>query len=237
MVKLPSVAEIAQQIDHAILKPDYTRNEVIEELRLAKELKLFSVCVRPSDVYFASRYLANSSVKVGTVIGFPHGASKVKLDETLKAYKEGADEFDMVIDIGALKSGFLEKVEDEFMEVRAAARTKVVKVILETCLLSAEEIVTACQLASKAGMDFVKTSTGFSTDGATVEAVGLMKASIAPPVEVKASGGIRDLATLLKFRGLGCTRFGTSASATILGELEARLAGEEFSPSSEINIY
>lgn len=225
---LPSVNEIAQSIDHAILKPQFSLEDVKDNLDLARKFKVFSVCVRPSDVAYASDYLEKSTVKVGTVIGFPHGAipTAVKVVETRTAMADGADEIDMVVNIGWVKSGMFKEVEEDIRQVVAEAnrlQKTIVKVILETAYLTTSEIVATCVAAEKAGANFVKTSTGFASTGATIPNLEKMREAVSSNIEVKASGGVTDLETLLAMRKIGVTRFGTSAAPTILSDLKSRL--------------
>lgn len=224
---LPPVAEIAVLIDHAILKPEFTRAEVDAQLDQARAAGVFSVCVRPSDIAHATSRLEGSGVFVGTVIGFPHGTTSTaaKVAEARQALADGAVELDMVVNIGLLRSGLLQDVEDDIRAVVAAADGHVVKVILETSFLSEEQIVAGSQAVERAGAAFVKTATGFGGGGANEHDLRLMRGAVSNSVQIKASGGIRDLDTLLAYRALGVTRFGTSGSATILGDLAARLAG------------
>jgi deoxyribose-phosphate aldolase len=223
----PTEAELAATIDHAILRPEWTRAEVDAELAVAAEWHVFSVCVRPSDVAHAVEALRGTGVAVGTVIGFPHGTTTTdaKVAEVRRAAADGAVEFDMVVNVGWLRSGLDDAVTEDIRAVVAAAAGAVTKVILETAYLDAEQIARGSRLAERAGASFVKTSTGFGGGGATAADVALMRASVGPAVQVKASGGVRSLATALEMRDAGATRLGTSASATILGELRAILAG------------
>ncbi|WP_293787641.1 deoxyribose-phosphate aldolase [uncultured Aeromicrobium sp.] len=239
MSTLPSVAEIAAQIDHAILKPELTREAVDQDLALAREYAIFSVCVRPSDVAHAARSLAGSGVAVGTVIGFPHGttSTQAKVAEARQALVDGAVEFDMVLNIGRLRSGLLEDVEADIRAVVDAVGDHVVKVILETALLTDAEKVAACRASERAGADFVKTSTGFAGGGATLADVQLMRESVSDQVQVKASGGVRGLDTLLQMREAGVTRFGTSATRVILDDLRARLAGSAGTGTEDSSSY
>ena len=209
---------INKLIDHTLLKADATNAEVTQVLAEALKYDFASVCIQPCHVSYAAQYLKGSDVKVCTVIGFPLGAntSAVKAFETADAIKNGADEIDMVINIGALKDGQDETVLNDIVAVVQAAQDKTVKVILETCLLSEEEIVKACQLCMQAKADFVKTSTGFSTGGATIENVRIMKAAIDDPMQVKAAGGIRTYEDLLKMVEAGASRIGTSAGCSIM---------------------
>ncbi|MCK5892328.1 deoxyribose-phosphate aldolase [Aeromicrobium sp.] len=232
-------AEIAALIDHAILKPELTRAEVDADLDLAAKYGIFSVCVRPSDVSHAVQRLAGSGVAVGTVIGFPHGttSTSTKVAEARQALADGAVELDMVLNIGRLRSELLDDVEADIAAVVEAAGDHVVKVILETAYLDDDQIVAASAAAERAGAAFVKTSTGFAGGGATVPHVTLMRASVGPAVQVKASGGVRDLDTLLAMRALGVTRFGTSATATILDDAAAREAGGAGTGASDDSSY
>ena len=209
---------INKLIDHTLLKADATNAEVTQVLAEALKYDFASVCIQPCHVSYAAQYLKGSDVKVCTVIGFPLGAntSAVKAFETADAIKNGADEIDMVINIGALKDGQDETVLNDIVAVVQAAQDKTVKVILETCLLSEEEIVKACQLCMQAKADFVKTSTGFSTGGATIENVRIMKAAIDDTMQVKAAGGIRTYEDLLKMVEAGASRIGTSAGCSIM---------------------
>ncbi|WP_018753901.1 deoxyribose-phosphate aldolase [Paenibacillus sanguinis] len=205
-------------VDHTLLKADAGQAAIIKLAEEAKEYGFASVCVNPVWVETAARILQGTSVKVCTVIGFPLGASapEVKAFEAAHAIKQGAGEVDMVINIGALKDGNDALVEADIAEVVQAASGKaLVKVIIETCLLTEEEIVRACKLSMAAGADFVKTSTGFSTGGATVEAVALMRQTVGPEVGVKASGGVRTLADAQAMIQAGATRLGTSAGVAI----------------------
>ena len=230
---------IAQPIDHAILKPELTRAEVDAELALVARYGVFSACVRPSDVVHASEVLAGSGVAVCAVIGFPHGTTttQTKAAEAAEAIANGATEVDMVVNIGRLRSGLLDDVEADIRAVVQAAGDHVVKVILETAYLSDDEIVAGCEASERAGAAFVKTSTGFAGGGATVEHLRLMRKTVGDAVQVKASGGVRSLDTLLEMRELGVTRFGTSATATILDEAAARLAGQSASDRVDESSY
>ena len=209
---------INKLIDHTLLKADATKAEVTQVLAEALKYDFASVCIQPCHVSYAAQYLKGSDVKVCTVIGFPLGAntSAVKAFETADAIQNGADEIDMVINIGALKDGQDETVLNDIVAVVQAAQDKTVKVILETCLLSEKEIVKACQLCMQAKADFVKTSTGFSTGGATIENVRIMKAAIDDTMQVKAAGGIRTYEDLLKMVEAGASRIGTSAGCSIM---------------------
>ncbi|ODT22829.1 MAG: deoxyribose-phosphate aldolase [Microbacterium sp. 69-7] len=231
--------DLAATIDHAILKPEMTRADVDAELDIAAEWRVFSVCVRPSDIAHAVERLAGTGVTVGTVIGFPHGttSSAAKVAEVRQALADGAVEFDMVINIGALRSGFDDAVVADIQAVVAAAAGKVTKVILETSLLDDEQIARGSRLTEAGGADFVKTSTGFAGGGATVPHVELMRSSVGPDVQVKASGGVRSYADALAMLAAGATRLGTSGSAVILGEARRVDAGEQASGTVDTSSY
>lgn len=210
--------QIASMIDHTILKPEATEKEVKVLCKEAIEYNFASVCVNPSMVSLAATILEGSSVKVCTVIGFPLGATTtaVKAFETEQTIKEGATEVDMVINVGKLKERDLEYVKNDIKAVVDAAKGKALtKVIIETCLLTDEEKVIACQLSKEAGADFVKTSTGFSTGGATAADIKLMRDTVGPEMGVKASGGVRSREDALTMIENGATRIGASASIAI----------------------
>ncbi|GGL69842.1 deoxyribose-phosphate aldolase [Curtobacterium citreum] len=211
-------------IDHAILKPELTRADVDAQLDEAAAYRVFSVCVRPSDVAHAVERLTGTGVGVGTVIGFPHGTTSAgaKVAESLQALADGAFELDMVQNIGAARSGDWQRVEDDVRAVVQAAGNTVVKVILETAFLTDDEIVAASRAAQAAGAAFVKTSTGFAGDGATAPHIRLMRETVGAGTGVKASGGVRGLDTLLEMVEAGADRIGTSASARILDEVAHR---------------
>ena len=211
-------------IDHAILKPELTRADVDAQLDEAAAHRVFSVCVRPSDVAHAVERLTGTGVGVGTVIGFPHGTTSTaaKVAESLQALADGAFELDMVQNIGAAKSGDWQRVEQDVRAVVDAAGDTVVKVILETAFLTDDEIVAASRAAQTAGAAFVKTSTGFAGGGATAEHIALMRRTVGADTGVKASGGVRGLDTLLEMVEAGANRIGTSASARILDEVAHR---------------
>ncbi|MBW0103046.1 deoxyribose-phosphate aldolase [Pseudonocardia sp. KRD291] len=222
-----SATAVAGMIDHAILKPELTRAEVDAQLDTAARYRIFSVCVRPSDVVHAVARLAGTTVAVGTVIGFPHGTTSTgaKVAEARQAVADGAAELDMVLNVGRLRSGLVDDVEADIRAVVEAGQGRVVKVILETVLLSDDDIVAGCRAAERAGAAFVKTSTGFAGGGATAAHVELMRRTVGSSVQVKASGGVRDLDTVLAFHAAGVTRFGTSGTATILDDATARESG------------
>lgn len=216
------VKSIASVIDHTILKADATEEQVVEYCRQAKKYGFASVCVNPVYVPLVAAELQNSGVKVCTVIGFPLGAnnSAVKAFEAATAVNEGAEEIDMVLNIGALKDGKYDYVEDEIRQVVRASGGAPVKVIIETCYLNEEEKRQACKLAIKAGAKFVKTSTGFGTAGATAEDVKLMRETVGDIAGVKASGGIRSFNAAIEMLDAGATRLGTSSGIKIMGEIE-----------------
>lgn len=208
-----------RMMDHTILKPETTKEGVMKIINEAKEHHFYSVCVNPTWVALAAEELKTSPTAVCTVIGFPLGANTTatKAFEATDAIENGADEIDMVINIGALKSGDNAFVQQDIEAVVAAAKDRaLVKVIIETALLTNDEIVRACELAKAAGADFVKTSTGFSTGGATVDDVRLMRTTVGPEMGVKASGGIHDEAQARALIEAGASRLGTSASVAII---------------------
>ena len=212
--------KLNKTIDHTTLNADATKEAVIKVIDEAKKYEFASVCLEPCWVSLAAERLKDSNVKVCTVIGFPLGANTktVKAFEAKEAVENGADEVDMVLNIGALKSGDEAMVLEDMKAVREAAKDAVVKVILETCLLTDEEKKKACALAKEAGLDFVKTSTGFSTAGATVEDVKLTREAVGDSMGVKASGGIRDTKTAEAMIAAGASRIGASKSIAIIGE-------------------
>ncbi|WP_379131257.1 deoxyribose-phosphate aldolase [Paenibacillus sp. sgz500958] len=210
---------LSRIVDHTLLKADARKEDIIKLAEEAKQYKFASVCVNPAWVAVAHEVLKDTpEVKVCTVIGFPLGAStpETKAFETANAIANGAGEVDMVINIGALKDGDNELVRRDIAAVVDAARGKALtKVIIETCLLTDEEKVRACKLSVEAGADFVKTSTGFSTGGATKEDIALMRATVGPDIGVKASGGVRSAEDALVMVGAGATRIGTSGGVSI----------------------
>lgn len=209
---------ITSIIDHTLLKPEATKEMIKKLCSEAKEYNFFSVCVNPYYVKTAKEELEGSNVRIATVIGFPLGSTpkEVKAFEASEAIKNGADELDMVINIGALKDGDYTIVEEDIKAVvNEAADKALVKVIIETCLLDDEEKKKACKIAKAAGANFVKTSTGFSTGGATIEDVKLMREVVGEDLGVKASGGIRDYETAKKMVEAGASRIGASSSVEI----------------------
>ncbi|MBI4371195.1 MAG: deoxyribose-phosphate aldolase [Elusimicrobia bacterium] len=211
--------DLARRIDHTLLKPDASREQIERLCDEAKKFRFASVCVNPCWAALAARRLKGSGVKVCVVVGFPLGAnsSATKAFEARQAAAAGAGELDMVLNIGALKSGDDALVSKDIRAVRAAARGRTLKVILETSLLSRREKARACALAKKAGADFVKTSTGFGGGGATAADVRLMRAAVGPRLGVKASGGIRDAKAAAEMLAAGATRLGTSSGVAIVG--------------------
>lgn len=222
-VKTLTVEQLAKTIDHSLLKPELTEQDVIEGCRLARQYHVASVCVRPCDVPLAVSQMQGSDVKVGTVVGFPHGntTTATKAFEARQAVADGAQELDMVINIGALRSGHYDYVENDIRAVvEAAGEGVIVKVILENCYLTDEEKVKACQLVEAAGADFVKTSTGFAASGATIEDLKLMRASVSPEVGVKAAHGVRSLEAALQVIEVGATRIGATQTECILEDFK-----------------
>jgi len=225
--KITVPADLARLIDHTLLKPEATYNEIERLCFEAKEHGFASVCVNLAYVHLAARLLGDGPVKVCTVVGFPLGATtyKVKAEEAKEAVANGAAEIDMVINLGALKSGFYNLVYQEIKAVvESASCQALTKVIIETCFLNNEEKIKACLLAQYAGADFVKTSTGFGKAGATTEDVALMRQVVGRELGVKASGGIRDLAAAEAMIKAGADRIGASAGVKIMKEFAARMA-------------
>jgi deoxyribose-phosphate aldolase len=221
--------DIAKTIDHSLLRPELDDTFVEDGCRLAAKYDVASVCVRPADVKRAKAILDGTDVAVGTTIGFPHGnhATEIKVAEARRALADGATELDMVLQIGALKSGRDADVEADIravVEVGHAAGA-IVKVIFENAYLTDDEKVRACRLTEAAGGDFVKTSTGFAPSGATHDDLRLMRANTSPHIRVKAAGGVRTLDALLAVMDLGVTRIGATATETIILDFRARKAG------------
>ena len=211
--------ELASMIDHTLLKAEATREMVYQLCNEAKKYGFAAVCVNPYYVKLAKEYLKGSNIKVATVIGFPLGANRkeTKAFEARRAIEDGADEIDMVINIGALKDGDYDLVREDIEAVVEAVKGKaIVKVIIEACILTNEEKVKACQLCEQAGADFVKTSTGFSTGGATIEDIKLIKEVVGDRLKIKASGGIRDYKRAKAMVEAGASRIGASASVNII---------------------
>lgn len=214
--------EINKFIDHTLLKATATEDDIIELCKEARDYHFFSVCVNSCYVPLAKKNLAGTNVKVCTVIGFPLGAmsTQAKIFETQQALKDGAEEVDMVINIGELKSKNLQKVEEEISAIKEIVGDRILKVIIETCYLTPQEIVIASELAVKAQADFVKTSTGFGTDGARMKNIDLMKDAVNGKAKIKASGGIKNLDTALSYIEAGVERIGTSSGVSILKEIK-----------------
>jgi deoxyribose-phosphate aldolase len=216
--------QVAGTMEHSLLRPELTLEEVQAGCEQAARYRVASACCRPADVPPVVPLLAGSPVAVGTVVGFPHGSapSEVKAHEAGLVRSQGADEIDMVLNIGWVRSGELARAEEEVRQVVAAADGAVVKVILENAYLSDEQKVLACKAVEAAGADYVKTSTGFAPTGATVEDIRLMRASVSPRVKVKAAHGVRTLDALLDVMEAGAERCGATATAAILDDFLAR---------------
>ena len=217
--------QLAKTIDHSLLNPVMTDNEVRAGCELAARYNVASVCVKPCHVTLAAELLKGTTVEVGTVIGFPHGSSTTasKVFEAEDAINNGATELDMVLNIGELRSGNADFVRQDIAAVVRAARGKaIVKVILENAYLSKDQIRQACMLCEEVGADFVKTSTGYAPGGATIEDLQLMRATVGPQVQVKAAGGVRTLDAILEVIDVGVTRVGATATASILDDFRTR---------------
>lgn len=214
--------KINQYVDHTLLKAVATKKDIEKLCNEAKEYEFYSVCVNGANVAEAYKQVKDTNVKVAAVIGFPLGAmaTDVKVFEAKKAIEDGASEIDMVINVGALKDKDYDFVENEIRKIKEAIGNNILKVIIETCYLTDEEKVKACELSVNANADFVKTSTGFGTGGATFEDVELMKKTVGDKAQVKASGGVKDLDTAKKYIELGATRLGTSSGIEIIKGLE-----------------
>src|SRR5918995_1769700 len=231
MITIESLTErdIAKTIDHSLLRPELDDAFVEDGCRLAAEYDVASVCVRPDDVTRARSILDGTDVKVGTTIGFPHGnhTTETKVFEARRALADGATELDMVLKIGALKSGRDDDVQADIAAVVEVAHAAgaIVKVIFENAYLTDDEKVRACRLTEAAGGDFVKTSTGFASGGATHDDLRLMRANTSPHIQVKAAGGVRTLDALLEVMALGTTRIGATATSTIIDDFSARKSG------------
>ena len=217
-----SCDDIAQMIDHSLLRPELTAEDVRKGCQIARKYKVATVCCSPCDVLAVKELLVGSGVKTTTVVGFPHGynATATKVFEAEQGIQDGAVELDMVLNIGRLLSGDYEYVKEDVRAVVEAAhrRNVPVKVIFENYYLTDEQKKVACRLCEEAGADFVKTSTGFAAGGATLEDLQLMRDHVSEKVQVKAAGGVRDLDMALKVRKIGCTRFGATRTETIMEE-------------------
>ena len=209
---------LSKYIDHTLLKATATENDIIQLCKEAIEYNFFAVCVNSSYVELCKKTLANSTIKIASVVGFPLGAMDTlsKIKEAENAKNNGADEIDMVINIGFLKDRKLDLVENEIRLIKKAIGNNVLKVIIETCYLTDEEKKIATQLTVNAGADFVKTSTGFGTGGATLEDIAMMKSITQNKIKIKASGGIRDFETAIQYINLGIDRIGTSNGIQIV---------------------
>jgi deoxyribose-phosphate aldolase len=219
-----SYNDIADMIDHSLLRPEYTDLDIEEGCRLADAYGVAAVSVRPSDVVLAKKVLARSKVRIDTVIGFPHGTTttRTKVAEAREAIENGADELDMVLNIGKLRSGDLEYVKADIQAVKdvASGSGVILKVIFENCYLSEQEIVAACSICNQVGVDYIKTSTGFGTGGAVDRDLKIMREHASPEIQLKAAGGVRTLERVIEIRNLGCTRFGCTVTAGILERLK-----------------
>ncbi|EFM95599.1 MULTISPECIES: deoxyribose-phosphate aldolase [Actinobacillus] len=214
--------EIAKFIDHTALTAEKTEQDILQLCDEAVENQFFSVCINSGYIPLAKQKLASSNVKICTVVGFPLGAnlSSVKAFEAKEAIKAGAEEVDMVINVGLIKSNKWEAVKADIQEVLRACEGALLKVILETCLLTKEEIVKACEICRELNVGFVKTSTGFNRGGATIEDIALMRKTVGSEIGVKASGGVRDTETALAMIEAGATRIGASAGIAIINGLK-----------------
>lgn len=218
--------DIAKMIDHSLLRPELTAEDIHKGCQIARKYKVATVCCAPSDVLAVKELLVGSGVKTTTVVGFPHGynVTASKVFEAKQAIQDGAVELDMVLNIGKLLSGDYEYVKEDIRAVVEAAhpRNVPVKVILENYYLTDEQKKVACRLCEEAGADFVKTSTGFAAGGATLEDLKLMRDNVSKKIQVKAAGGVRDLEMALKVRMIGCTRFGATRTEEIMEECYRR---------------
>lgn len=216
------ITEILKKVDHTLLSPAATGKDIRAVCDDGIKYKCASVCIPPAYVKEAKKYVGNR-IKICTVIGFPCGynTTEAKCFETENAVKNGADEIDMVINIGMLKAGRFDSVLDEIKAVRKACEDKILKVIIETCLLTNDEKIRMCRIVSESGADYIKTSTGFSTGGATREDIALFAENVAPHVKIKAAGGIASLADAEDFISLGASRLGTSRIVKIVKNEEA----------------
>lgn len=225
-----TVNDIAKMIDHSLLKPNMTIEEIQAGCNLAKKYNVASVCVKPTEVPIANEILSGSDVLVTTVVGFPHGSNdtRVKLLEASIAIEMGCTELDMVLNIGRLKSGDYDYVLNDISLLVDLAHKKdvVVKVIFENAYLTAEEKIKACELCEKAGADFIKTSSGYAPTGATIDDLILMKEHVSDKIQVKAAGGVRTLDHALSVRAIGATRFGATATEVILNDAAHRFEND-----------
>lgn len=226
-------SEIAKMIDHSLLRPEMTDDEIVEECHTAKQLNVKAVCVRPLDVKICKDLLKNTKVSICTVIGFPHGNSTIqtKLFETELAMADGAVELDLVIPIGRARSGHWDYVKEEIKVITEAVHKKnaIIKVIFENAYLTDKEIIKCCEICSELKVDFVKTSTGYAPSGAKLDDIRLMRRHCPSEIEIKAAGGIRTLDDFLAFYEAGSTRMGTRSTKAILEEAEKREKTENLS--------
>jgi deoxyribose-phosphate aldolase len=224
--------QVLKAIDHAVLKPTATDQDVLDNARLCAENGVGDLCVRPTDVKAAADALCDSDTTVACVVGFPHGSNRpeVKALEARLAIEDGADELDMVMNIGKFLSGDFDHVRRDIEAVVAEAKPHgvLVKVILETCNLTPDQMAQACELAKDAGADFVKTSTGFADGGATPEAIDVMMATVGDSMGVKAAGGVRDWPTAIAFLEQGCTRLGAASGTKNIIEQAPDTGGEDY---------
>jgi deoxyribose-phosphate aldolase len=227
--------QLAKVIDHSLLRPELTEADVIAGCELAARYHVATVCVKPCDVKLAKELLKDSDVLISTVVGFPHGGNvtAIKVAEAEQAMDDGAVELDMVLNIGRLRSGQHDYVRQDIQAVCEAAHARgvKVKVIFENSYLTDEEKITACRLSEAAGADWVKTSTGFASGGATLEDLRLMRANVSEKVQIKSAGGVRTLAALLDVIDAGVTRSGATATATILDDFKRMKEGEPLTAS------
>lgn len=220
----PDLRTAAKTIDHSLLRPELTLDEVRAGCDLAIRYDVATVCCRPADTALCVERLAGSDVEVGSVVSFPHGhaLTATKVAETRALVEAGAVEIDMVLNIGWVRSGLMAQVQDDIAAVVAAADGRVVKVILENAYLDHDQKVAACRVVEAAGANYVKTSTGYAPSGATLDDVRLMRATVSPKIKVKSAGGVRTLDALLAMREAGIDRTGATATAAILDEFKAR---------------
>lgn len=220
-------AQVAKTIDHSLLRPELTSADLDAGLALARRYEVASVCIHPCEVPRAVAALAGSTVAVGTVVGFPHGANTTdtKVFEARRAVADGAAELDMVLNIGWLRSGRIDEVEADIRAVVEAAEGRLVKVIFENAYLDDPAKIRACQATEAAGAHFVKTSTGFAPSGATIADLQLMRRSTSPHIQVKAAGGVRTLDALIEVMNVGVTRIGATATEAIIEDFRSRKSG------------
>ena len=216
--------DIAKMIDHSLLNPSLTIDEVTEGCKLAAKYRVASVCVRPSDVILAKEILKDSDVLTTTVIGFPHGTATTgtKVFEAAEAIKNGAVELDVVLNIGRLRSNDLDFVKEDIRSVADIVHKNnmIIKVIFENCFLNKNQKIDACRICNEIGVDYIKTSTVYGTGGATNEDLVLMRKYSDPEIKIKAAGGVRTLERAIEIKKLGCSRFGATATVNILGRLK-----------------